>query len=158
MTHDEVKAIIEKKFAGKMTPLDTGRWAPLYEVKLADLHEVCLALRDDPDLTFDYLCNCNGFDSGEHFEAQYQIASVYKHGRLDFKVMLDRQKPTLPTLIDVWPAINWYEREMWELYGFDIEGHPNLTRFLLPDDWDQGHPMRKDWDAPDFVRMPEFKS
>ena len=45
---------------------------------------------------------------------------------------------------------------MWELFGLDVRNHGNLTRFLLPDDWDQGHPMRKDWDAPDFVRLPEF--
>ncbi|MDH4156843.1 MAG: NADH-quinone oxidoreductase subunit C, partial [candidate division Zixibacteria bacterium] len=56
----------------------------------------------------------------------------------------------------IWPAANWHEREMWELYGINVKNHDNLTRFLLPDDWDQGHPLRKDWNAPDFIRMPEL--
>jgi NADH:ubiquinone oxidoreductase subunit C len=46
---------------------------------------------------------------------------------------------------------------MWELYGINIRNHGNLKRFLLPDEWDQGYPMRKDWDAPDFKRMPEVE-
>ena len=58
---------------------------------------------------------------------------------------------------EIWPGANWYEREMWELYGFEIKNHGNLKRFLLADDWDQGFPMRKDWDAPDFVRFPELE-
>jgi NADH-quinone oxidoreductase subunit C len=45
---------------------------------------------------------------------------------------------------------------MWELFGFNIKNHDDLKCFLLPEDWDQGHPMRKDWDAPDFVRFPEL--
>jgi len=78
-----------------------------------------------------------------------------KNLRLDFKVILPYDKAEVDTLQSVWPAIGWYEREMWELYGINVKNHGNLTRFLLPDDWDQGFPMRKNWDAPDFVRLPE---
>jgi NADH:ubiquinone oxidoreductase subunit C len=113
--------------------------------------------RKDETLQFDHLCNLGGTDTGERLEVHYQLASIYKNNRIDFKVILTDDKPSVPTVQDIWPAANWYEREMWELYGINVEGHNNLTRFLLPDDWDQGHPMRKDWDAPDFIRLPEFK-
>lgn len=156
MTHDEIKSYIEKTFGDKLTLLDTGRCEPVFEVKLADWHDVARALRDDQTLQFDYLCNLGGTDTGERLEAHCQLASITKSHRIDLKVVLDSNNPSLASVRDIWPAANWYEREMWELYGINIEGHDNLTRFLLPDDWDQGHPMRKNWDAPDFVRFPEF--
>jgi NADH-quinone oxidoreductase subunit C len=156
MTKDELKAYIASHYDGRLTLLDTGRYDPVYLVTVADLHQVALALRDDPNLTFDYLCNLGGIDTKTQFEAIYQVASIYKNLRLDFKLTLPYDQAEVPTVSDIWPGANWYEREMWELYGINIKGHDNLKRFLLPDDWDQGNPMRKDWDAPDFVRLPEF--
>ncbi len=158
MTHDEVKTCIENTFSGKLTLLDTGRAEPVFEVKAADLRDVARALRDDPTLRFDYLCNLGGTDTGERLEAHYHLASVANGNRVDLKIFLSYENPSVPSVRDIWPAANWYEREMWELFGINVEGHDNLTRFLLPEDWDQGHPMRKNWDAPDFVRLPEFEA
>lgn len=158
MTHDEIKAYIEKNFGDKLTLLDTGRCEPIYEVKVADLHDVARALRDDQTLKLDYLCNLGGTDTGERLEAHYNLASITNSHRVDLKVILSYENPSVPSLQDIWPAANWYEREMWELFGVNIDGHNNLTRFLLPDDWDQGHPMLKNWDAPDFIRLPEFEA
>jgi len=62
----------------------------------------------------------------------------------------------IDSIQEFWAGANWHEREVWELFGINIRNHGNLTRFLLPDDWNQGFPMRKNWDAPDFVRMPEL--
>ena len=156
MTKEELKEYIGSHFEGKMTILDTGRYDLMGEVQAADLVEVAKALRDDENLRFDFLCNIGGLDLVESFGAVYNIASTLKKHRLDFKVIVGRENPEVDTVAEIWPAANWYEREMWELYGINVKGHDNLTRFLLPDDWDQGHPMRKDWDAPDFKRMPEL--
>ena len=156
MTIDELKSYIGSQFSVMMTLLDTGRVEPMYEVKPGQLVEVCRALRDDEKLKFDFLCNVGGVDTGEHFEAVYSIASIATKARIDFKVILPYDKAEIESVQDIWPAANWYEREMWELYGINVKNHDNLKRFLLPDDWDQGHPMRKDWDAPDFVRFPEM--
>jgi NADH-quinone oxidoreductase subunit C len=155
MTKDELKDYIAGHFEGKLTPLETGKYDPLYEVKAADLVEVGRALRDDENLKLDFLCCITGIDAVEHFEAIYSLASVSKKVRLDLKVIMNHDKPEIESVQGIWPAANWYEREIWELYGINVLNHDNLTRFLLPDDWDQGHPMRKDWDAPDFVRFPE---
>jgi len=157
MTRDELKDYIAGHFEGRMTLLDTGRHDPLYEVKAGDLVDVAGALRDDEKLKFDFLCCISGVDTGEKFEVVYSIASIENNLRLDFKVNLSREKPEVDSVQGLWPAANWYEREIWELYGFNVNNHGNLTRFLLADDWDQGFPMLKDWDAPDFVRFPELE-
>ena len=156
MTKEDLREYIGGHFEGKLNILDTGRHDLMYELKAADLVEVARALRDDENLKFDFFCNLGGLDLVEQFGAVYSLASTVKKHRLDFKVMLPKENPEVDTLTDVWPGANWFEREMWELNGINVKGHDNLTRFLLPDDWDQGHPMRKDWDAPDFKRMPEL--
>lgn len=156
MTKDELKDYIGSHFQGKLTLLDTGRYDLMYEVKRDDLLEIAGALRDDEKLRFDFLCNMGGTDTTEHFEVVYSIASVAERHRLDFKLNLPYDSAEVDTVQNIWPAANWYEREMWELYGINVRHHGNLKRFLLPEDWNQGHPMRKDWDAPDFIRMPEL--
>ena len=155
MTRDELKEYIASHFGDRLTALDTGRYDPMYELKAERLVEIARALRDDENLDFDFLCNIGAVDTTEHFEAVYSLASTTKRLRLDFKVIMSHDNPEIDSVIDIWPGANWHEREMWELFGIDIRNHPNLTRFLLPDEWDQGFPMRKDWDAPDFIRMPE---
>ncbi len=156
MTQDELKDYVARRYEGRMTLLDTGRVEPMYEVKASQLVEVAKSLRDDENLRFDFFCNLGGVDTREHFEAVYSIASTINRLRLDFKIILPREGAEIESVQDIWPASNWYEREIWELFGINVKNHGNLTRFLLPDDWDQGFPMRKDWDAPDFIRMPEL--
>ncbi len=156
MTKENLKEYIDKNYQEKLTFLDTGRYDLMYEVKASDLVELCKSLRDDESLKFDFFCNLGGVDTGESFEAVYSIASTINKTRLDFKIFLPYENAAIDSVQEIWPAANWYEREIWELYGINVNNHDNLTRFLLPDDWDQGHPMRKDWDAPDFIRMPEL--
>ncbi|MEE8577823.1 MAG: NADH-quinone oxidoreductase subunit C [candidate division Zixibacteria bacterium] len=157
MTRDELKEHIASSYSEKLTLLDTGRCEPIYQVQATDLLSIAKSLKEDETLKFDYLCNLNGTDTGERLEVSYQLASISNSLRLDLKVILEGEKPAVDSVQEIWPAANWYEREMWELYGINVNNHGSLERFLLPDDWDQGFPMRKDWDAPDFIRMPEFK-
>lgn len=156
MSREELIATVQNLLGDKVTLLDIGRYDPLFEIKAADLLEVAETLRDHDSLKFDYLCNLGGIDTGEHFEVIYQIASVAGKKRLDLKITLPYDNAEIDSVIPIWPGANWYEREMWELYGIKVRNHGKLERFLLPEDWDQGFPMRKDWDAPDFIRMPEL--
>jgi NADH:ubiquinone oxidoreductase subunit C len=155
MTKDELKEYIASHFAGKLTALDTGRYDLLFEVKPEQVVEVAKALREDANLNFDFLCNISAVDGKERYEVVYNLASTTKNIRLDFKTILPHDNPEIDSVQTVWAGANWHEREMWELFGINIRNHDSLTRFLLPDEWDQGFPMRKDWDAPDFIRMPE---
>jgi NADH-quinone oxidoreductase subunit C len=155
MTREELTQHIIGKFGGRVIHLEAGKYDPLFEIKAEDIVDICRQLKEDPYLSFDYLANLGGVDTTEHFEVVYNLASVFKKLRVDLKVILPYDRAEIDSVIEVWPSANWYERELWELYGINVRNHPNLTRFLLPDDWDQGYPMRKDWDAPDFIRMPE---
>ncbi len=155
MTKEELTEYVNGAFAGKLTLLDVGRFDPMFEVKAEDLLEVAEKLKSDPKLGFDFLNNISGVDTKERLEMVYSVSSIANSLRLDFKVVLPYDGAAVESVQTVWPGANWHEREAWELYGIDIKNHGNLTRFLLPDEWDQGHPMRKDWDAPDFVRFPE---
>jgi len=156
MTQQELTAYIQANFDGKLTLLDTGRAEPMFEVRSENLIESARRLRDDPQLKFEFLCNLGGVDTGQRLEIVYSIASLTNHLRLDFKLALAYEHPSVETMTVVWPAANWYEREMFELYGIEVKNHPDLRPLLLPENWNQGNPMRKNWDAPDFVRMPEL--
>lgn len=156
MTPDELTAYVSSTFGSQMTLLDTGRGTPMFEIRPADLVELAGKLRDDSTLQLDFLCNLGGVDTGEKLEVVYNLSSTRTNVRLDFKCTLGYDNPEIDTVTGVWPGANWYEREVWELYGINVKDHPDLRPLLLPEDWDQGHPMRKDWDSPDFVRMPEL--
>ena len=156
MTREDVKSTVQKVLGDRVTPLEGGKYDPLFEVKPDQLLDIMQQFRDHDELAFDYLCNLGGVDTGEHFEVIYQLASVAGRKRVDLKVTLPYEKAEIESVKDVWPAANWYEREMWELYGINVLNHGKLERFLLPEDWDQGFPMRRDWSAPDFIRLPEL--
>jgi len=104
-----------------------------------------------------FLMNLSAVDTGERFEVVYNVCSYrFKH-RVFFKTIIDRNRPEIDTVMKVWPAANWFEREAWELFGINVCNHPDLTRFLLPEDWDEGFPMRKDWVGKDVIPFPERK-
>jgi len=156
MTREELVAYIGSHFEGKLTEMETGKFDPWFEVKAEDLVEVCQKLHDDENLKFDFLCDLAGNDTRERFEVSYKLVSLTLKHRLDLRVALDYEGAEIESVQHIWAGANWHEREVWELYGINIKNHDNLTRFLLHDEWDEGFPMRKDWDGKDFVRLPEI--
>jgi NADH-quinone oxidoreductase subunit C len=115
-------------------------------VPSARLVDVCAFLRDDPGLAFALLSWVGGVDrlpSEPRFEVVYHLLSIAHVTRLALKVQLHESDPHVPTVCGVWPTANWHERETYDFYGIIFDGHPDLTRILLPDDW-EGWPLRKD--------------
>ncbi|HPA96367.1 MAG: NADH dehydrogenase (quinone) subunit D [Thermoanaerobaculia bacterium] len=129
---------------------EEGRDQPTWRVDRAVLADLARALRDDPESRYDTLLDLCGVDypeRDERFEAVYHLYSMPRAARLRLKVSLSEDDPVLPSLIPVWKAADWFEREAYDMFGLRFEGHPNLRRLLTHDGF-VGHPLRKDY-APD---------
>jgi NADH-quinone oxidoreductase subunit C len=104
-------------------------------------------LFSDPELKFTYLSDVTGMDRfpiEPRFELNYHLLSLSRRDILRLRVRLSGQDPVIETVIPVWPTANWHEREIFDLFGIHFDGHPNLRRMLLPEDW-EGYPLRKDY-------------
>jgi NADH/F420H2 dehydrogenase subunit C len=95
---------------------------------------------------FDLLLSCSGVDWKTSLQSVYHLYNTKSHQYLAIKVTAVDERS--PSLMPVWPAADWHERETYDLFGICYEGHPNLSRILMPTDW-LGHPMRKDYKVDD---------
>jgi NADH-quinone oxidoreductase subunit C len=114
-------------------------------VPAASILEVCRVLRDDPGFGFLFLADITAVDwwpREPRFEVVYHLASATE--RLRLKVAVPGTAARVPTVQSVWPGAGWLEREVWDLFGVVFDGHGDLRRLLMPDDW-EGHPLRKDY-------------
>jgi len=131
-------------------------------VRAADYHGVCQTLRDAPALRFDQLLDLCGVDystygdrphAGPRFAAVSQLLSLEHNWRLRVRAFCpDDSFPMLDSVIDLWPSVNWYEREAFDLMGIVFSGHPDLRR-ILTDYGFVGHPFRKDFPISGYVEM-----
>jgi NADH-quinone oxidoreductase subunit C len=127
---------------------------PTIYVAREQLVDTAIALRDSPELRFAFLADLLPVDylpREPRFEVVYLLASLGVAGfgdapkRLRMKVRVpSADQPSLPSVSSVWPAANWSEREAYDFFGLHFEGHPDLRRILMPDDW-EGFPLRKDY-------------
>src|ERR1044072_6651368 len=108
----------------------------------------CSYLKSSAGLEFNFLADVCGFDrrpeEEPRFEVNYHLFSTTKHHRVRLKVLLNEDDAHVPSVTDIWRTANWHERETYDLFGVIFDGHPDLRRILLPDDW-QGHALRKDF-------------
>jgi NADH-quinone oxidoreductase subunit C len=119
---------------------------PTIYVPAGRLVPTCRALRDTPSLRFDFLADVIGVDylpREPRYEVVYHLVSIANRLRLRLKVRVP-DGGSIPTVHRVWPAANWHEREVWDMFGIFVEDHPDLRRILMPEDW-EGHPLRKDY-------------
>jgi NADH-quinone oxidoreductase subunit C len=116
-------------------------------VSREDVPALARVLRDRPELGFNLLAEITAVDfwpREPRFELVYILVSIPNRLRLRMKVRLPGADPHVSTLIGVWPAANWLEREVWDLFGISFDGHPDPRRLLMPEDW-EGYPLRKDY-------------
>lgn len=118
-------------------------------VKRERIVEVLQVLRDEQALRFELLSSLSGVhypaDSGRELHVAYHLTSMTHGGRrIRLEVAAPDADPTVPSAVAVYPTADWQEREAWDMFGIRFEGHPGLTRILMPDDW-PGHPQRKDY-------------
>jgi len=114
---------------------------------------VCRFLKDDTTMGLDYLSNLCGVDYPDRekrFEVVYHLFSISHGHRINLKIRVADQEPA-PSVCSVWRTANWHEREAFDLFGIPFEGHPDLRRILLTDEW-QGHPLRKEYPTRGYDR------
>jgi len=147
----QIAKMIEEKFTGQV--LGTMSYADQVGVLLKKdmIKDICFYLRDEPSLKMDHLSDLTAVDysaypgdTGLRFEVVYNmISTVYRH-RIRLKVRLPEDDPRIDSVSSVWNTANWHERETYDLMGVRFDGHPDLRRILLPEDW-VGHPLRKEY-------------
>ena len=141
---------VQKRFPNLVTEVADLRGEPLVYVKREGIRGVASALKIDPELQFDILMDLFGLDflhweeKALRFEVVYNLYSSVKHHRLFLKVSVPEKDPQVDTVSLVWPAADWYEREVWDMFGITFKGHPNLKRLLMYEEF-QGHALRKDY-------------
>jgi NADH-quinone oxidoreductase subunit C len=121
-----------------------GDWTVI--VSCERLLDVMVWLRDDPSARFDFCSDVTATDwpsRPQRFDVIYALYSVPHRHRVRVKVRA-AETDAVPSVTGVWPAANWLEREVWDMFGVRFEGHPDLRRILMTDEW-QGHPQRKDY-------------
>ena len=111
------------------------------------LRDACLALKNDPQLQYNALADLTCVDwypKEPRFEVVYHLFSTTNKKYLRLKVRLSGDDVSLDSLTPLWPGANFFEREVFDLFGVRFDEHPNLTRIMMPEDW-EGHPLRKDY-------------
>jgi NADH-quinone oxidoreductase subunit C/D len=161
------EAELISKYAGAVEPREDGAGLdqPTWVVRREVLADLARDLRDGASTRFDLLldlCGVDYPDRAERFEAVYHLYSIPRGERLRLKVPVAESDPVLPSLIPVWKAADWFEREAFDMFGLRFTGHPNLARILCHEGF-QGHPLRKDYDparrwilTEDKVYQPKF--
>ena len=159
---DQLSAQLKLALGEKIIKLDAALGEISIECKVGNLLMVCATLRDHAELKFEQLIDLCGVDYSDYKDGQYEgsrfavvlhLLSVSKNQRVRLRVFAqDDDFPVLPTLVDVWPVANWYEREAFDLFGIMFENHPDLRR-ILTDYGFVGHPFRKDFPMIGNVEM-----
>ena len=111
------------------------------------LREACALLKEDPACSFNFLSDITCVDwypAEPRFEVIYHLLSIPKKERVRLKVRLNGDSPVIDSLTSLWPGANYFEREVFDLFGVRFTGHPYLRRIMMPEDW-EGHPLRKDY-------------
>jgi NADH-quinone oxidoreductase subunit C len=146
MTTVEIHERLKARFGDDVGALSEPKSDQHCVVKRERIVEICRFLKTEPGLDFDFLEDLTAVDWPKKnvIEVVYHLIS-YKHRHVfKLKVEADRAAPTVQTVEAIWKTANWFEREVYDLFGVDFPGHPDLRRIMLPDDW-IGHPLRKDY-------------
>jgi NADH-quinone oxidoreductase subunit C len=160
VTPQEIHDALKARFGEAILSFDEKALDPWALVKPEAIAEVAAFAKAEPALGFDNLMCLSAVDwpkeTPPRLDVVYHLYS-YKHDHtFVLKVQLPRDNPRVPTVEGTWGVANWHEREAFDLFGITFDGHSDLRRILLPDDW-QGYPLRKDWEDPELYNGMRVK-
>jgi NADH-quinone oxidoreductase subunit C len=160
MNLEEIKSILIQKFGESVIAgEETTGLQPALLIDPDQIADVCLELRDNPKTYFDFLSCLSGVDYGveaSRFGVVYHLASIPYQTQLTLKVSKENNRnldnlPSFPSIASVYHSADWHEREAFDMEGIFFEGHPDLRRILMPDDW-EGYPLRKDYKNAEYYK------
>ncbi len=166
-TPEEIFNILKEKFGDTKIELVSSQPVESFiTVNPQEIDKVCRFLFDNDELSFDSLMNLSGVDDangkkttdqngdniieGGTLSVYYHIESTKHRHKLVLKASAQRENPEIKSVESIWRHADWHEREAYDLVGIIFLNHPNLTRILMPYDWEAGHPLRKDYKNPEF--------
>ena len=148
---DEVADALTQAYPGVAEAVERSivdRGELTLHVRREKLSELAQQLRDDQDLRFEFLSSLSGvhypIDAGRELHVIYELTSMTHNRRIRLEVAAPDADPHVPSVVAIWPTADFQERETWDMFGVIFDGHPALTRIMMPDDW-PGHPQRKDY-------------
>ena len=147
--YNKVISLLQDRFPGSIIELEEES-DKFISLNPENWNEIATFLKDDPELLFDSLQCVTGVDLGveEGFAVCYNLHSMTHNHTVEIRIPASPKKPIIPSIEQIWRIGDWFEREVFDMYGIRFKGHRNLSRILLPDDW-EGWPLRKDYKMPD---------
>jgi len=141
--------LLKEQFPDKIIETHSYRGDDTAVVKKEAILEVMRFLKEDPRLRYNFLMDLAGVDyltyrKEPRFEVVYHLYALEYNRRVRIKAPVDEEDPTIDSLTPLWEAANWYEREVWDMFGIRFNNHPNLKRLLMYEEF-VGHPLRKDY-------------
>jgi NADH-quinone oxidoreductase subunit C len=151
----EIAEKIKERFPLDVLDVKQFRDQVSVNVRREKIVEICRFLKDDPELYMDFLSDLCGVDYPDRefrFEVVYNLYSLKHRHRIRLKALIPENDSSIDSVTDVWRGADWHEREACDMFGIVFNGHPDLRRILMPEDW-EGYPLRKDYP----LRGPEGK-
>ena len=118
------------------------------QVSREHIHEICRYLHDNPDMDYDYIVHVSSVDwpdEAERFEVVYEVYSIRRRARIRVKTRVPEDDCIVDSMTNIWKGADFMEREVFDMMGIRFRNHPNLIRILMPDDYPEGYPLRKDF-------------
>jgi NADH-quinone oxidoreductase subunit C len=141
--HPALKAMLEWKTEA-LTDARFDRGELTLTIASEEIHGACAAMKNAGYNFFEDLTAVDWYPSSPRFRLSYALLSHRLKERIRLSVPVDEPDPAVASITSIWPGANYYEREVFDLFGIRFEGHPNLRRIMMPEDW-QGYPLRKDY-------------
>jgi NADH-quinone oxidoreductase subunit C len=154
LTFDQIFEIVKPLCENAEPVVEQNASPAIIKISGADLKSVCRELYQDTSTYFDMLSCITGIDNGPQagtMEVVYNLYSIPFNHHVALKVVIPRQQPVVDSVIEIWKTANWHERELFDMLGIQVNGHPDLRRILMPADWD-GFPLRKDYQQQTYYR------
>jgi NADH-quinone oxidoreductase subunit C len=159
MTNDDVLARLKALHPDSILDHSEFRGDLAVTIRTPDIVRVARSVRDDEALAYDLVVDILGVDGSRpvnRFEVVYILYSIRHRRYLRLKVLADGETPVVPSVTSIWPGANWHERETYDMFGIRFDGHPDLRRFYMPEEFEY-YPLRKDFPLlgiPDSIPLP----